>query len=501
MNTVVNDLESHFRRISRISHAETFLAWDQLVMMPVSGGSRRSEAMAELATLRHEWLTDSRLGDWLDEAEQLSADADPAMRSSVREMRRVWREASCLTPELVRAQVLATGRCERGWREQKPRDDWDGFAVNFREVVDLSREEAAMRLDAAGGAIATGYEAMLDLHCHGESLPMVEQVFADLLAVLPDLLQQVVESQQGNRAQLRGEFEPARQQQLCGRLASYLGFEVSQGRLDSSLHPFSTGEAGDLRITTRYKRDDLLDALLSTAHEIGHARYEGGLPEQLAGLPVGGSRNMSIHESQSLLFEKHLMQSLPFLNLFASDVEQEFPALVPLSGPDLWNSCHRVEPGFIRIEADEICYPMHVALRFEIERDLINGALTVDDVPERWNTSMQKNLGISPGKQHSLGCMQDIHWSEGAFGYFPAYTLGAVNAAQLASSLREAHPQWQSHFAEGDLEFVFDWLQQHIWSAASLQSSQELMQRVTGSATDASFLLEHLQARYVEERY
>jgi len=517
-------LHERFRRIARLDHAQTFLDWDRMVIMPPGGAGPRADALAELASLRHELAADPLVGEWLEAADVAhdaaaragddaraerplevvlpsGEPADPATRrAGLREMRRAWRDASAVPADLVRAQVTAGARCEQGWRTQKPANDWAGFLVNFRPVVALAREEARARQAAAPGRYATPYDALLERHCAGDDQALVGRVFDTLRARLPDLLQEVTERQGGRPALPPGRYAVADQQRLSERVMTRLGFDFERGRLDTSLHPFSTGVRGDQRITTRYRESDFLDALFATAHETGHASYESGRPAALDALPAGAARNMSIHESQSLLYEKHLMLSRAFLGACIADMHACLPDAAGLDADTLWSSATRVAPSFIRVEADEVGYPLHVMLRHDIESALVNGDMEADDVPDAWEAGLQAAFGLSVGDEHGKGCLQDIHWTDGAFGYFPSYTLGAVNAAQIAATLHTLHPDWRERLAAGDTAFVRDWLGTNIWSRGSLLESQTLMETATGQGTEASFLIDHLEARYLADR-
>ncbi len=499
MSTTYETLAEHFRKLSRLEHAMTYLSWDQMVVMPEQGVSRRSDAMAELAAIHHDLLTADELGAQFAKA---SAEANDETAVSIREMKRVWSQATCLPAELVRAKIKAGSRCEHGWRTQRHANDWSGFLENFTEVLELGREEARLRQAADAEAFATPYDAMLDLHCCGDSKALIDSVFQRLRDELPGLITEVVAKQKKRSLlEMTGHFETDVQQQLNHQLMRSLGFDFDAGRLDESMHPFSTGEAGDLRITTRFTDDGFLDAMLATAHETGHASYEGGLPQAWQGLPVGGYRNMCIHESQSLLFEKQIFLSRAFMSYVTPQVTAAFPQMASHSAENLWHLATRVEPGFIRVDADEVTYPLHVLLRYEIESDLINGDLEARDIPDCWNEKMQSYLGLSTDGNYSDGCLQDIHWTDGAFGYFPSYTLGAVNGAQIFACIKQQHPDWQERLAEGDVVFIRQWLQEKIWSQASLLESQPLMVAATGQETSPESYLVHLRARYLEDSY
>jgi len=492
-------LVDRFVELHHLNHAMTFLSWDQMVMMPSNGNDSRSAAMAEIASIHHAKLTAPEVGDWLEDA---AAVTDAEQRLSVREMRRVWQRSACLPAELVKAKVIAGSRCEHGWRSQRGENDWSGFLANFREVVTLSREEAQRRQSVDASRFATPYDSLLDLHCVGDSKQLIDEVFTVLRAELPSLLQEVTEKQRSSDSpQLTGVYPVEQQQALSRELMVKLGFDFDSGRLDQSMHPFSTGVPGDLRITTRYSEDEFHEALSATAHEVGHSSYEGGLPEQWQGLPLGSHRNMCIHESQSLLFEKQLFLSKPFTEHFTDTLHRHLPSSAAFDSDRLWRAATRVKPGYIRVEADEVSYPLHVLLRYEIESSLINGEIEAEDIPGLWNEKMVSYLGLSTDGDYVNGCMQDIHWTDGAFGYFPSYTLGAVNAAQLFASLCADNPDWQSSLLNGETGFAREWLKENIWSQGCALESQELMTQSTGAGTDPSFYIKHLRDRYLDGVY
>ncbi len=493
-------LQEHFHKLSRLDHAVTFLQWDHMVMMPPGGSEPRAKSVAELLTLRHELLTSPKTGDLLLEAAaQLK---DPAQIRSLQEMDREYQHARCLSTDLVKAKSLAGSRCEHDWRHQRKNNDWPGFLKNFREVVHLAQEEAQARHDFAAGRFSTPYDAMLDLYCTGDSNSFIADVFTRLKNVLPDLVQQVVDKQKSDAApDLNGQYPIESQLLLNQELMQCLGFNFAQGRLDVSSHPFSTGCRGDQRITTRFRQTDFLDALLATAHETGHAGYESGLPSKWDGLPAGHARNLCIHESQSLLFEKQIFLSRCFMAFFSTKIHAYLPTTTALDASQLWAAATRVQPSYIRVEADEVTYPLHVIIRYEIESRLINGSIKVDDIPEIWNDKMLEYLGLSTTGNYSEGCLQDMHWTDGSFGYFPSYTIGAINSAQLFTAIRRTHPDWQERLACGDVTFIRDWLQEAIWSKASTMDSQDIIRAASGETTNPDYFLQHIKERYLDKLY
>jgi carboxypeptidase Taq len=276
-----------------------------------------------------------------------------------------------------------------------------------------------------------------------------------------------------------------------------LGFDFAAGRLDESTHPFSGGVPEDVRLTTRYRDSDFAQSLMGSIHETGHARFEQNLPREWLGQPIGVARSYGIHESQSLSFEMQLARSRGFVGLLAPMLVQHFGAQPAFDPDNLYMLLTRVKRGLIRVDADEVTYPAHIILRYEIERALIEGEIEAGDIPALWDEKMQTLLGIDTRGNFRDGCMQDVHWTEGAFGYFPSYTLGAMYAAQWFAAMRRAVPDLDARIAAGDLAAVFAWLKENIWSQASRWDSPELVTRASGEALNPQHLRTHLEKRYL----
>ena len=486
-------LDQTFTRLYRLRHLGAMAGWDQAAMMPPKGNGARAAALAELQGLIHQTLTDGALRDWLDAARDQAADAREA--ASVREMRREWEHANLLPAALVQARSLAGSHCEHAWRSQRQANDWNGFLVNLREVVALSRQEARLLADFRG---CSPYDALLDKYEPGTRCQDIETIFNDIKTWLPGLVRQAMARQASQTVlQPRGPFPLEQQRALGLEVMALLGFDFEGGRLDISTHPFCGGVPEDVRITTRYREQDFVQSLMGVIHETGHARYEQGLPRDALHLPLGNARSMAIHESQSLSFEMQLARSPAFLALIAPLIARHFGAQPALASANLALLYTRVQPGLIRVEADELSYPAHIILRFEIERALIDCEIEAEDIPALWDRKMQDYLGIDTRGNYRDGCMQDIHWTDGSFGYFPSYTLGAMYAAQYFASIRARHPDLDQRIAAGDLAPVFDWLQHNIWSQASRWETAELVRRATGEALNPKHFRSHLERRYL----
>ncbi len=495
MTTAYQELCRTFQRLSRFGHLGAIAGVDMQTTMPPGGSQARGEAMAELSVFMHEMLTDKRLGGLFEAAQQASL--NDVEQANLYEMQRAWRQATLLPASLVEAKSLAGSRCEHAWRSQRPANDWQGFSANLKEVVRLSREEAQLRAEALG---VSRYDALLDVFEPGMTSAQLDRTFGDLKGWLPDLLQRVVEKQQqAPIATPVGPFAIESQKQLGLSVMSTLGFDFNHGRLDVSAHPFCGGVPEDVRITTRYNENDFLSALMGVIHETGHARYEQNLPIQWRGQPVAQARSTAMHESQSLFMEMQLGRSAAFLQHIHPQVVAlmgDQPALAPHNFVRL---TQRVQPGFIRVDADELSYPAHVILRYEIERALIEGDIEVEDIPALWDEKMQQSLGIDTRGNYRDGCMQDIHWTDGAFGYFPTYTLGAMYAAQLFQAVKRAIPQVDELIRQGELQPVFDWLQQNIWQHGSRFPTEQLLLNATGEALNPQHFRQHLEQRYLSE--
>ena len=480
-------------RLHRLEHLGSIAGWDQAALMPPKGNEARAAALAELATLTHRLRTEPHLPDTLSAAEQ--EPLDDAQRANLLEIRRDWRAANALPEALVARRQMATSRCEHAWRRQRPANDWAGFLENFREVVAVSREEAERLSDELG---CGRYEALMDRYEPGMTTAEVDRVFGDLRQWLPGLIEQVIERQsQEPCLQPQGPFPVEAQRALCLSVMRMLDFDFEAGRLDVSVHPFCGGVPEDVRMTTRFREDDFLGSLMGTIHETGHGRYEQNRPRHLIEQPVSQARSMAIHESQSLSFEMQLGSHPGFVSRLAPLVREHLGEQPAFEAGNLARLLTRVRRGLIRVDADEVTYPAHVLLRYRIERDLIEGRLEPEDIPALWDEQMMALLQLDTRGNFRDGPLQDVHWPEGLFGYFPCYTLGAMYAAQWFAAMRREMPDLDAQIAGGELAGVFNWLSQRIWSQGSRWSTAELCRRASGEPLNPAHFRAHLQSRYL----
>lgn len=492
-------LTARAARIATIGEAAAMLGWDAAAMMPPGGGPARGDQMAVLAGLAHGLAVAPEVADDLAAAEAaMAADsaADPWHAANLRLLRHGHTRATAVPADLVEAQARANSACEKVWREARRQSDFAMVRPHLAEVVRLVREQAAALAPKLG---LTPYDALMDGYQRGIGAADVAPVFAAYEAFLAEALPRAEEIQARRGAPLRpqGPFPEAKQEALCRRLSARAGLEPEHSRLDRSTHPFCGGIPADVRITTRYDEADFAQSLLGVMHETGHALYERGLPAAFARQPVGEAAGMAAHESQSLIVEMQACRSDAYLAWLGPQLLEAFggdpAAYAPANLAGLWR---RIGRGFIRVDADEMTYPAHVILRFRLEQALVSGDLPVADLPGAWNEGLQRLLAITP-PDDARGCLQDIHWFDGAIGYFPSYTLGAMAAAQLMNAARRDVADLDASLAAGDLSPLVGWLRARVHGMGSLLGFNDLLMAATGKQLDPADFQAHLTSRYL----
>lgn len=487
-------LEKHFTTLAHLNHMNQLAGWDEQVMMPTGAGALRADAMATLEGLQHKHLTKPIVRDWLDAADQEQLN-DHWKESNLHWMRKLYTQAICLPTELVEGNTKATISTEQAWRTMRADNNWRDFAPLLQQSFSLTLEIATIRGEALG---LSPYDAMLDQFCCGETTSSIDPVFAHLSKQLPSLVQTIQQHQCSRTTKpITGHFNPSKQKQLALDAMALLGFDFDRGRLDVSHHPFCSGGPTDTRITTRYNNDDFLTGLIGICHETGHARYEQQLPKEWSTQPVGQIHSMAMHESQSLFIEMQVCRTQEFMQFLSPYVKNIFGDKPEFDANNLYHHSTTVQPSLIRVDADEVTYPLHVILRYELEKQLFNKQATVNDLPELWHQAMQKYFGLSTQGNNKNGVMQDVHWPSGAYGYFPAYTLGRLMAAQLFQQLMQDHPDALTQLSQGKSETIFAWLKHHVHQHASSLTSQEILTKATGLPLTAQCFLDHIEQRYL----
>ncbi|MEX0695502.1 MAG: carboxypeptidase M32 [Rhodospirillales bacterium] len=491
-------LQDRFRRIALLGEAEAVLHWDYAAVMPDGGAEARAEQLAELKAIAHGLLVNPETAEMIDKAERNEASLDAWQSANLHEIARQYRRAAALDEEFVTRLSRASSTCEKTWRQARAESDFSLVAAPLAELVEIVREQAmrvgeALELDP--------YDALLDAYEPGGRAAAIDPVLDDLALFLPEFLGAVLERQKaaGPVIMPEGPFPTDIQRTLGMRFMDVLGFDFNRGRLDVSHHPFCGGIPDDVRITTRYDETDFTSALMGVLHETGHALYEQGLPASWRLQPVGTALGMSIHESQSLLMEMQVCRSPEFLEFALPIIRAAFSGEGPAWQPgNILRLYHHVERSFIRVDADEVTYPLHVILRYRLEKALVDGSLAVRDLPDAWNSGFKALIGIDV-TDDARGCLQDIHWYGGSLGYFPTYTLGAMTAAQVYQSAKSAHPSIPADIAAGDFSTLVSWLRQNIHANGRLLSGPELLTKATGRPLQAEPFKAHLKARYLPD--
>ena len=496
MNAAYTRLTDRFARIATIGEASAVLGWDAASMMPPGGGPARGDQLAVLAGLAHAQLIAPETADDLAAAET-AAGLDDWQQANLQRMRHAHTRATVLPGDLVEAQARANSACEKIWRDARRDNNFAAVRPALDEVMNLTRQQAAA---LAGALNLSRYDALMDGYQRGITAADVAPVFRDYEAFLRDALPRVEERQARAPAPIRpqGPFPASAQEALCRRLSAQAGLEPTHSRLDRSAHPFCGGTPTDVRITTRYDEADFTTSLMGVLHETGHALYERGLPTAYARQPVGESAGMAAHESQSLIMEMQACRSIPFLTWLGPQLEAAFGAPAAAYTPEnLRRTFHHVERGLIRVDADEMTYPAHVILRFRLEQALVTGDLAIKDLQGAWNDGLHALLGVTP-PDDTLGCLQDIHWYDGAIGYFPSYTLGAMAAAQLMAAARRAAPGIDAALEHGDLGPLVGWLRTNVHAHGNRLGFNDLLRAATGKPLDPADFQAHLTARYLQ---
>ena len=463
------------------------LGWDQETMMPKAAAEQRGEEHAAMSSVLHARRIDGRVADWLAAIDDGSLDA--VGQAQLREIKRAYDRATKV-PAALAAEIAKTTSVAHGvWAKARADEDYDSFAPTLAQIVKLKREEAAAL--AGGGAL---YDAMLQDYEPGGSEAEIAALFDAMRPRLVALSEAVLGSGK-SPAKLAGHFPAAAQRALSQEIAGAFGYDFDRGRIDIAVHPFSSGSGPDVRITTRVDEADPFNCLYSTIHEVGHACYEQGVDAAYALTPLGNGVSMGVHESQSRIYENQLGRGQAFTRHLFARMQDLFGEFGVADADTFYATVNRVSRGFIRTEADEIHYNLHVMLRFDLERALISGELEVADLQDAWNARFKSDFGVAVDKP-SNGVLQDVHWGAGLFGYFPTYSLGNVYAGCLHQSLRAAVPDLDARLERGDTSAATGWLRENLQQYGALRSPRETIVHATGQEPSVEPLLDYLEAKF-----
>ncbi|MEI8016067.1 MAG: carboxypeptidase M32 [Nitrospira sp.] len=500
----VNDLTTRLLEIQRINSAASLLSWDQETYMPAGGGEARAEQISTLQGIAHQKLVSPEierlLASWLDPETGETQDTpgetwDEPSRSLLREVWRDYSRAKKLPSDFVIKLSRECSLAQQVWAEAKENHAFSQFLPNLRTVLSLKREEAEYL-----GYRDSPYNALLDVYEPGSTIEALRPLFAQIKGRLVPLLKKIQQSPiQIDDTILFHTFDQARQLEFGRMVLIAMGYDFERGRLDLSAHPFTTSfHPTDVRVTTRVHEHDLQSCLFSCIHEGGHGLYDQGLDPRYFGTPLGDSVSLGIHESQSRMWENCVGRSRAFWRFFYPMLQQTFHhQLRSLDGEQFYAAINRVKPSLIRVEADELTYNLHIMLRFEIEQDLIEGRTRPEDLPGIWNRKMEEYLGIVPSND-AEGVLQDVHWSFGAFGYFPTYTLGNLYSVQFYEQAKLEIPHLEDEIAAGQLMVLQRWLGQKIHRWGRMFTPDHLSRRVTGKSLNPEPFLSYVEKKYGE---
>jgi len=485
------ELTEWIKRVHLLGTVGELLGWDEQVNLPPGAAEQRSAQQAALAGATHSAASDPRLGTWLTALE-----ADPGLTSDqrvvVKQARRDYDRATRLPADFVREKAAQGSRGYHAWARAKAANDFAGYAPVLAKNLELAKREARYL-----GWDGREYDYMIDKHDPGLTAAVIARLFAELKRDLVPLVRAIAASPVKSRdGALRG-LPLEGQRAFLREVTERLGFDYARGRIDVSLHPFCSGTGADVRMTTRFKEDEPLDSLFSAIHETGHGLYEQGLDAAQLGTALGIHAGMAVHESQSRLWENQVARSRGFWRAFEPRLRATFPAqTATVTSDELYLAINAVAPTLIRVDADEVTYNLHIILRFELEQRLFAGELSVADLPAAWRESAQALLGLTPPTDRE-GVLQDVHWSDGSFGYFPSYCLGNMLAAQLWYRALALRPALEEDFARGDFTWLLGWLRENVHRQGRRLDALELARRVTGEELSPRHLVRYLKERYL----
>ncbi|HJP81995.1 MAG TPA: carboxypeptidase M32 [Fimbriimonadaceae bacterium] len=481
-------LSDRMMDVNALDTATAVMDWDQQTYMPKQGAAARGEHVGRLSRMRHELFTSDETRSLLEKAKgEAKSEEEVAM---IRVVKRDFDLATKLPSDLVAEKVKLGSDSQEIWVEARANNDFKSFAPYLQRMFELARQEAEHL-----GYKEHIYDALLDQYEEGATAAEVRSMFDSVRDRQVELVKQIQELPETDDSFLHGDWLKESQSKFTEELVQAIGFDFNRGRQDVAPHPFCTHfSSGDVRLTTRFQ-EFLGSSIFGSLHEAGHGMYEQGSPAHWDRTPLAGGVSLGIHESQSRTWENIIGRSRAFWEHFYSKLQSTFPALQNRSIDEFHRAVNKVKPSFIRVEADELTYNLHIMVRFELECDLLEGALAVHDLPEAWNEKYRQYLGIVP-KTDSVGCLQDVHWSGGLIGYFPTYSMGNLLSYQIWNALKVDIPNPEANMAKGEFKPILEWLKLKVYSQAKRYTPKELVQRVTGKPMGAEDYLAGLEEKY-----
>jgi carboxypeptidase Taq len=495
-HTPYQQLETIFARIKKLEQISSMLDWDNATNLPAGSITARISHLSELKTLVHEIYLAPKTCDLLHEVATKELNFQQLANFKLMQKRHL--EATIIDSDLANALIKATAISEMSWRAARKNNDFKSYAPLLQEVVNLVKQKAACKSQKLG---ISPYDALGDEYEPGFSTAHTDKIFASLRTFLKSFIPEVLAHQQQFQAAPleKIHFSKEKQMLLAKEVMQMMGFDFTKGRIDLSEHPFCGGFSADCRITTHFTEENFLPGLMGVIHESGHGLYEQNLPADWLFQPLGQATGMAMHESQSLFMEMQMCRSREFVNFIIPSICKFYGAEIKnLEPQNFYRLINQVKPSLIRINADEVTYPLHIILRYELEKQMLSSSLLVKDLPNAFNQAMQQYLGVTPTND-AMGCLQDIHWPSGYFGYFPSYSLGAMMGAQFHDALSHNTPNHMSNIAKGDFSVCVNYLNKNIHQMGSTYSSEQLVQKITGKQLDVSIYEKYLRKRFITD--
>ncbi len=489
--TAYDKLADLSRELRYLKDAQAILGWDQEVNLAKKGVAYRAQQLAFLSGEAHQRFTREEVGDWLAEADQSAETLNPQQTANLAHWQREYQRATCLPLALVKKMAETQALAHEAWSQARAASDFSQFRQPLGELIELSKEQVGH-----WGYSDQPYNGLLDIYERGATVQQLDQVFDELKPDLIPLVEEACGRETYAPTELRGDYPIEKQTALNQEIAESIGFDFDAGRIDTAVHPFCTGLGPmDTRLTTRYDETDFRSSLYGVLHEAGHGMYEQGLDAEQHGLPTGDAVSLGVHESQSRLWENHVGRSLSFWEKWLPRAAHYFPQLSGLSAEQMYRACNQAEKTHIRVEADEVTYDLHIILRYEMEKAIFSGDLALDDIPAAWDEKFEQSFGLQVDTPAN-GCLQDIHWSMGGFGYFPTYSLGNLNASHLVAAARGSGSV-AAAMDSGDYSPLLAWMREHIHQPGSLLAPEQLIETAAGSPVSSAAHLAHLSQRYL----
>jgi carboxypeptidase Taq len=494
MTATIETFSSYVKRMKQIEEAISVLIWDLRTGAPKKGVEQRSEVIGMLSGDVFKMSVSEEMGQYLAELTQpdVLASLDEVTRASVLERKKEYDRSNKIPPQKYQDYVILTSKAEYAWQDAKAKNDFESFRPYLEQIVAAIGEFIEI-----WGYGENKYDTLLDQYEPGMTVAKIDEIFKPLRERTVALVKAISAKEQVRRDFLKQNFPKADQRAFCDFILDQLGYDFEAGRLDESAHPFAVSlNRGDVRVTTRFRADDMQSSLFGTIHECGHAMYEQNISADLLGTYLATGASMGIHESQSRFWENMIGRSREFWSRYYADLTARFPEqFAGVSVEQFYDAINLVEPSLIRVDADELTYNLHIMIRYEIEKDLINGVIAVADLPRIWNEKMEEYLGIVP-EDDAAGVLQDIHWAGGAFGYFPSYSLGNIYAAQFEAALRRELPDYQAKVSAGDLSEIKAWLTDKVYRHGKSLQPAEIVQAATGEEINAEYLINYLESKF-----